>query len=330
MFASRNRARIALLLLVATLNYWLAVCIGAVVTGLGIALWVIVEVGDLPSTGEGFEWLGIGLAGVVVLSALIGSVLALARIPRQRHMLERRVLDETGARIATPDDHQRVRNLLEGLAIAADVPVPRFAIIDDPAPNSFGVGTRPSNTIIGVTTGLIERLSRDELEAVLAYEVSRIDSWDIALSSWTVALTAGAIGALEDDNVKKLVGWLSVRLAEHLQVWALRDQGELRDRYAVHFTRNPLALVRALEKLHEDPTVVARVSRATAPLWVEFPTSLAEGVSSSKSGRRLAGEFLLDQRIEALRTLANMGPATPAAPSPAPSGERRGAGLSGG
>jgi heat shock protein HtpX len=316
MFASRNRTRIALLLCVATLNYWLAVSIAAVVTGLGIALWVIAQVGDLPSTVEGFEWLGIGLAGVVALSAVIGSLVALVRIPGQRRTLERRVMTETGARIATPEEHPRVRNLLEGLAIAADVPVPRFAVIDDPAPNSFGVGTRPSNTIIGVTTGLVERLSRDELEAVLAYEVSRIDGWDIALSSWTVALTAGAIGALENDDVMKLIGWLPVKLAERLQVWALRDQGELRDRYAVHFTRNPLALVRALEKLHDDPTVVQKVSRATAPLWVEFPTSLAEGVSSTKSGQRLAGEFLLDQRIDELRKFANMGPD----PAPAPSG----------
>ncbi len=306
-FARRNQARIALLLLVATLNYWLAVCIAAVVVGVGFVVYAMFQLDYFPDSLDEAKYVGIGVLCVLAVSVVVGTFLALVRIPRQRRALERRVLDETGARIATPDDHPRVRNLLEGLAIAADVPVPRFAMIADPAPNSFGVGTRPSNTIIGVTTGLVDRLTRDELEAVLAYEVSRIDGWDIALSSWTVALTAGAISALDDDEVKKLVGWLSVRLAERLQVWALRDQGELRDRHAVHFTRNPRSLVRALEKLHDDPSVVQRVSRATAPLWVEFPTTLAVG-ASTRSGTRLAGEFLLDERIDALRELAGLPP----------------------
>ena len=68
------------------------------------------------------------------------------------------MLEETGAVIADPGTHVQMRNLLEGVAIAGGIPVPRFAVIDDPAPNSFGVGTRPSSTILGVTTGLSERL----------------------------------------------------------------------------------------------------------------------------------------------------------------------------
>ena len=190
--------------------------------------------------------------------------------------------------------------------------MPRFAVIDDPAPNSFGVGTRPTRTIVGVTTGLSDTLSRDELEAILAYEVSRIRSWDVALASWTVALTGGAITALDSSGdtgmFKGVIGWLPRRFAEWLQVWALRDQGIERDRAGVRFTRNPASLIRALEKLDADPSQISHVSRATAPLWIEFPASVL-GDSGSKATRRLAKELLLDERIDALRELARMEPA---------------------
>jgi heat shock protein HtpX len=306
-FARRNQARISLLLLLATVNYVLAAIIAAVVATVGFVLLAIFNLDVLPSDATEAKYIGIGILVLIVLAVPVGALLALVRIPRQRRVLEERVLAETGARVDESDEHVRVRNLLEGLAIAADLPAPRFAVIDDPAPNSFGVGTRPGNTIIGVTTGLIDKLARDELEAILAYEVSRIEGWDIALSSWTVALTAGAISTLEADDAKKLFGFFSIRAAERLQVWALRDQGQLRDRHAIHFTRNPRALVRALEQLHADQSVVKRVSRATAPLWVEFPTSLANRMSG-RSGARLASELLLDARIDALRKEAGVAP----------------------
>ena len=123
----------------------------------------------------------------------------------------------------------------------------------------------------------------------------------------TVALTSGAISASEsqdDDGILKSVfGYLPKRFGEWLQVWALRDQGVERDRAAIRFTRNPGSLIRALEKLDEDTTPMAGVTRATAPLWVEFPAQVVSG-SSSRSVRRLAKELLLDERIEHLRSLA--------------------------
>ena len=93
---------------------------------------------------------------------------------------------------------------------------------------------------------------------MLAYEVTRIRSYDVALASWTVALTGGAISALDSDGglVSGIVGFVPRRIAEWLQVWALRDQGTERDRAAVRFTRNPASLLRALEKLDADTTDV--------------------------------------------------------------------------
>ena len=223
------------------------------------------------------------------------------------------MLGETGATVIADDSHKEVRNLLEGLAIAAGILPPRFAVIDDPAPNSFGVGTKPKHAIVAVTTGLCDLLTRDELEAVLAYEVTRIRSYDVALASWTVALTGGAISALDSDGglVSGIVGFVPRRIAEWLQVWALRDQGTERDRAAVRFTRNPASLLRALEKLDADTTDVGRVTRATAPLWIEFPAKVLAG-SSTRATRRLSQSLLLDERIAALQTLAHLD--SPAAP----------------
>jgi heat shock protein HtpX len=307
LFARRNRLRIVAVVVLATLNYVVAIALATLAVVLAAIVLAIFRFEIFPDDVDTLRLLGIGIAGILVVSFVVGGAIAIVRIPFARRSLEHRVLAETGAVVADPDAHTELRHLLEGLSIAAAIPVPRFAVIDDPAPNSFGVGTRPKHTMLGVTTGLSQRLSRDELEAVLAYEVSRIRSWDVALASWTVALTGGAITALDGSGdagvVKLVVGWPLRRFGEWLQVWALRDQGRERDRAGVRFTRNPAALIRALEKLDADPSQVSRVSRATAPLWIEFPTA-ALGESRSRASRRLAAELLLDERIDALRELA--------------------------
>jgi len=308
----QNRLRLVATLLIATVLYWAAACIAAVTIGLVLALRVIVDGGDIPTSGRDLEVLGIGLGAVVVVSAVIGSVVALVRLPRQRRRLEEQVLAETGAVVVATDagtavnadeDHRRVRNILDALAIAAAIPPPRFAVVDDPAPNSFAVGTRPATAIVAVTQGAIDGLARDELESVLAYEVSRIGSRDVALASWTVALTGAAIGALGDD-LSQFVGRLPFRASVRLRRWALRDTALDRDRAAVRFTRNPVGLLRALEAIEADPREVQRVSAATAPLWLEVPARI-EGADAT-----------LADRIAALRTLAGTGP------DPAPGANR--------
>jgi Zn-dependent protease with chaperone function len=306
LFARRNRLRIVGLVILASVVYWMAICAAVVGTALIGIFWLIGNAG-LPDDLQLIKWFLIFLVFVLVLSVVIGSFLSMIRIPGLRRKLERQVLAETGARLANPDDFPEVRNILEALAISAGVPPPRFAVIQDVAPNSFGVGTRPKNTIIGITSGLEYHLTRDELEAVLSYEVSRIGSWDIALSSWAVALTSGAIAAAEADDLKALVGWIPARMAEWLQAWALRDMGEDRDRIAIQFTRHPEALITALEKLESDQGQIIRVSRATAPLWMEVPDGVYGGALSTKS-QRLGTRLLLRNRIVLLTELAGLPP----------------------
>jgi len=322
LFARRNRARIVVVVLVAACNYVLAVALAAVAIALGLVLLAVFKLEIWPDSVAMLEVMGWGIGGICAVAFVIGFVTALVRIPFARRNLEGRVLAETGATVVIDDSHpadpypadpypadpyREVRNLLDGLAIAAGIPSPRYAVISDPAPNSFGVGTKPNEAIVAVTSGLCDQLSRDELEAVLAYEVTRIRSHDVALASWTVALTGGAISALDSDGgaLSGVIGFVPRRVAEWLQVWALRDQGTERDRAAVRFTRNPASLLRALEKLDADTTEVGRVTRATAPLWIEFPAKVLAG-SSTRATRRLSESLLLDERIEALRTLAHL------------------------
>ena len=314
LFARRNRLRIIGLLVMATVVYWMAVCAAAVATAIIGLLWLVSEAG-VPDSFELLKWTGIFVVVVLALSVVIGTVLSIFRLPTLRRKLEDQVLRETGAHIADPDEFPEVRNLLEGLALSADVPVPRFAVIPDPAPNSFGVGTRPRKTIIGITSGLPDTLTRDELEAALSYEVSRIGNWDIALSSWAVALTSGAIATAEADDLKAIVGWIPARLAEWLQAWALRDQSENRDRIAIQSTRHPEALITALEKLDADQGEVRRVSRATAPLWMEVPIGVYGGAMSSRS-KRLGTSMLLQERIGRLTHLAGLPPRPKVVPRP--------------
>lgn len=309
-FAARNRVRIALLIVLATISYWLATVAAAVAAALTLVVIALFKASYIPDSIQELEWGGIGIAAVVVLAALIGSLIAVFRLPAQRRRLEGQVLRETNARIAGPDDHSQVHNLLEGLAIAAGVTPPRFAIVEDAAPNSYSVGTRPDTTIVAVTTGLVESLARDELEAVLAYEISRIGSHDIALSSWTVALTGGAINAVDstsdDDSLfRGVLGFLPRTFAQWLQVFAVKGQVSERDRIAILFTRNPAALVRALERLHVDQSQVGCVTRATAPLWIEFPSHVA---GATRFGQRLDRELALGGRIADLRRLAGLAP----------------------
>src|SRR5687768_3217350 len=132
----------------------MAVVAAAVATGLVVIFYVISEAG-VPDDFQLLKWFGYFCLAVLALSVVIGSLMSLVRLPTLRRKLEAQVLRETGAQLANPDDHPQVRNLLDGLALSAGVPAPRFAVIHDVTPNSFGVGTRPRKTIIGITSGLI-------------------------------------------------------------------------------------------------------------------------------------------------------------------------------
>src|SRR5687767_15327371 len=107
------------------------------------------------------------------------------------------------ARLADPVEHARLHNIVEGLCIAAGLPKPRVYVIDDAAPNAFATGRDPRHAAIAVTTGLLAKLDRVELEGVLAHELSHIKNYDILVSTLAVTLV-GVLTLLADFSLRFL------------------------------------------------------------------------------------------------------------------------------
>ncbi|HYI60870.1 MAG TPA: M48 family metalloprotease [Acidimicrobiales bacterium] len=193
-------------------------------------------------------WLvGLGPVGVVVAVAVVGAA-AFALW----WTAERVALSASRARPADPGEHARLHNLVEGLCVASGLPKPDLYVVDDEAPNALALGRSPQRAAIVVTTGLLATMTRVELEAVLAHELSHIKHDDVQVA--TLAVTAPPLRRVVD-----------------------RDRHALADIAAVEVTRYPPALVSALEKLRDAAAVVQVSSPAIAHLWIESPTARPEG-----------------------------------------------------
>jgi heat shock protein HtpX len=233
------------------------------------------------------------------------------------------------AKPASVEDYPRYHNLIEGLCIASGLPKPRLYVIDDAAPNAFATGRNPKNSAIAVTTGLLEKMNRIELEGVLAHELSHIQNYDILIS--TIAVTMVGILTLVADltfrtmwlsghrrqgssdgpgagAIVAILGMVMLVLApligRIMQATVGRRREQLADFSAVEMTRYPPGLIGALEKLQEDTTIVRSGSRATAHLWIEEPMAQhAQDGNLSKVNRMFATHPPLEERIAALREL---------------------------
>jgi heat shock protein HtpX len=233
------------------------------------------------------------------------------------------------AKPADPQEYQRLHNLVEGLCIASGLPKPRIYIVRDPAPNAFATGRNPKHAAIAVTTGLLEKLNRVELEGVVAHELSHIKNYDILVSTLAVTMV-GAI-ALLADTAMRLMWWnggrvrrdgdrndganplallgvillvLSPIIARAMQAAISRRRETLADVTACQMTRYPPGLISALEKLRDDVTVTHSSTTATAHLWIEQPMS---GVGDGGRLKRVHSWFNthppLDERIALLREM---------------------------
>jgi heat shock protein HtpX len=230
---------------------------------------------------------------------------------------------------ADPVEYARLYNIVEGLCIAAGLPKPRVYIIDDEAPNAFATGRDPKHAAIAVTTGLLDKMNRIELEGVIAHELSHIKNYDILVSTLAVTLVGFIAlasdlgirflwwggGRNRDDNngggpqaILALFGFalliLAPLIAQLMQFAVSRRRESLADMSGVELTRYPPGLISALEKLRDDQTVVHSHSRATAHLWIEqpMPTQKEEG-RLSRLNRLFDTHPPLEERIAALREL---------------------------
>ena len=269
--------------------------------------------------------LGFGIVGVV-----IAIVIAVASSAVAYWKSDAVALRMSRATPADPIEYARLHNVVEGLCIAGGLPKPRVYIVDDEAPNAFATGRDPKHAAIAVTTGLLTKMNRIELEGVLAHELSHIKNYDILVSTLAVTLV-GFIAIASDIGIRMLwwgggrnrgndrdsggpMAFLAIfgfvllifapLIAQLMQFAVSRRREALADISGVELTRYPPGLISALEKLKDDQTVVHSASRATAHLWIEepLPTQQAEG-KLSRLNRMFSTHPPLDERIAALREL---------------------------
>jgi heat shock protein HtpX len=252
------------------------------------------------------------LAGRLGLALALGVVVGVAASAVAWWRADAVVLRASGARPAEPAVHARLHNLVEGLCSTAGLSVPRLLVVDDAAPNALAVGRDPRHASLVVTTGLLDRLGRVELEGVLAHELSHVKAHDTLVSGLAATVAGGTTlvgeACLRAGRWGRVPGRLllvaSPLAGRAVRASVSRTREAVADAAGVTLTRYPPGLARALVILAGDRSVLRSASRATAHLWIESPLG---GLDSQ--GRRSGHDHLFDthppleERIQALRAL---------------------------
>jgi heat shock protein HtpX len=224
------------------------------------------------------------------------------------------ILATSGARPIEHRDDPELFNVVDEMRIAAGLPLPRVYLIDDPAPNAFATGRDPRHAALAITTGLRTKLTRDELQGVMAHEMSHIRNYDIRLML-LMAVLVGTVVMLSDffwqilrapsgggDNrgskdskggggggivvlvlivAAVLLAIIAPILAQIIQLAVSRQREYLADASAVELTRYPQGLASALKKIDADPAVLKNVNRGTAHLYIANPVKKFEARAES-------------------------------------------------
>jgi heat shock protein HtpX len=243
------------------------------------------------------------------------------------------VLAAAGAHEVSREQAPQLWNVVEEMAIAGGLPVPRVFVIDDPAPNAFATGRSPQQAIVAVTSGLLATMNREELQGVVAHELSHVRNYDIRFMT-LVGILVGVIalvcdfflrftffGGADDDNnsgnvVFLVLGLLLAILAPLaalvVQFSVSRHREFLADASGVELTRNPAGLASALEKIAADPRPLRHATRATQHLYIANPLK-------KKKLKETAGLFdthpPIGERIAILRAMEHGVAPSPVAPA---------------
>jgi heat shock protein HtpX len=241
------------------------------------------------------------------------------------------VLTVSGAHEVTEAQTPQLMNVVQELAIAANIPMPRVYVIDDTAPNAFATGRDPNHASVAITTGLLQKLDREELQGVIGHELSHVRNLDIRFTL-LVATLVGSIALLADfflrftfwgggrrgsDRDEGGGGFAIVFLviglvmavvapiiAGFVQLAVSRQREYLADASSVELTRNPYGLERALAKVAGDKEVLEVANRATQHLYFVNPIKKWE---DRASGLMATHPPIVD-RINRLRALTGEGP----------------------
>lgn len=228
------------------------------------------------------------------------------------------VLARTGAKEVTRESHPELWNVTENLAITAGLPMPALYIIRDDVPNAFATGRDPEHASVAVTTGLLARLDRSELEGVIAHELSHVGNRDILISTIVVVLV-GFITLLSDmflraqffggrregraGAIALLIGLafaiLSPLVATVIQLAISRKREFLADADGALLTRYPEGLASALEKIAAHSGEMKRADHATAHLYIASPFGSKE--RKGFLNKLFATHPPVEERINSLR-----------------------------
>ena len=266
--------------------------------------------GELTNLGPS----GLILAGVIAVVMTFGSYYSSDKI----------VLAISRARPVKKKDYPHLYNVVEGLAIAAGLPKPRCYIIDDTAPNAFASGRNPKNSVIVVTSGLLDKLNRAELEGVIAHEMAHIKNYDILVM--TLAVVMVGVVALLSDWILRTFLWGGTRrrsskeggnagaiivvvglilaifspfIAQLIRLAVSRKREFLADANGAFLTRYPPGLASALKKLAADKEPLEAANKATAHLYIINPLKGAKGAVNKLFSTHPATE----ERVAALEKM---------------------------
>jgi heat shock protein HtpX len=277
--------------------------------GVGYALGVLTNSGPT----------GLVIALVVAVAMSVGSYFYGDRI----------VLASTRAKEVTKQDAPRLLNLVEGLAIAGGIPMPRVWIVPESAPNAFATGRDPEHSHVAVTQGLLDTMNRVELEGVIGHEMAHVLDRDILVGTVVATLVGAAVllaeffmrmwwwggfrGRRGNDSgggaasaLVFAVGFILLILApifgQLIRLAVSRNREFLADAQGAMLTRYPPGLIAALRKLQSAPTAMRSANNATAHLWLNQPSRL-EGERMGAMERLFSTHPPLEERIRRLEEM---------------------------
>jgi heat shock protein HtpX len=243
------------------------------------------------------------------------------------------VLTASRARAVTADDAPQLVNVVRELSLAGGIPEPRVYIIDDSAPNAFATGRDPGHASVAVTTGLLEKLDREELQGVIAHELAHVRNYDIRFTL-LVGVLVGSIALIADmflrvtfwsgmgrrrgsrgseggNGLQVVVMVIAIVLAilapifsRMVQLAVSRQREYLADASSVELTRNPVGLERALVRISADQEPLEVANRATQHLYIVNPM---KKLDDSSRGLFSTHPPIVD-RVNRLRSLTGQPP----------------------
>jgi len=281
-------------------------------TGLTIGLFLLLGA----SLGLGFYE---SLIGGTVFSFIYGMI--------SYYLGDKATLATAGAKAISKRDHFELYTTVENLAITAGIPTPKIYLINDESPNAFATGRDPEHASVAITTGLLNKLSKQELQGVMAHEMSHVKNYDIRVMTIVVVLIglivlmsdillrAGLYGRGGRDNkgqaaviflvVGLVAAILAPIIAQIIKLAVSRSREYLADSSGALLTRYPAGLASALEKIRDHGGKMRRANHATAHLYISSPFGSKVGGNVGFFNRLFATHPPINERIAKLRKMAS-------------------------